>query len=83
MDNTVDFKIFTNELKQLNKEIINFLKENNLEITYRPPALNFFKDINNLKNLFYIFTMFVYLIIVILLISGKLSLSDVNQIPRP
>jgi hypothetical protein len=82
-DNNVDFKTFTNELIQLSNEITNFLKNNNLKIMYHSSPLSFFKDINNIKNLFISFTMILYVIILILLVFGKIPISDVSQIPHP
>lgn len=61
----VDLKVFNNELVQLSKDIIKFLKDNNLRIVPRFSIFNFFRDIDNIKN---IGAILFYLIITLLTI---------------
>lgn len=59
----VDLKVVNNELIQLSKDIVEFLKDNNLIIAPRFSILSFFRDIEYIKNLG---TILFYLIITLL-----------------
>lgn len=50
-NDVINFKIFTNELIELCKEVIKFFEDNNIQIDLHTSILNFFKDLENIKKL--------------------------------
>lgn len=63
----INLRVFNNELIQLGNEVIEFLKDNDLKIVPRFTIWNFFKDIENIKN---VGTILFYLIMLSLMIMN-------------
>lgn len=63
----INLRVFNNELIQLGNEVIEFLKDNDLKIVHRFTIWNFFKNIENIKN---VGTILFYLIMLSLMIMN-------------
>lgn len=63
----INLRVFNNEFIQLCNEVIEFLKDNDLKIVHRFTIWNFFKNIENIKN---VGTILFYLIMLSLMIMN-------------
>lgn len=70
----MNFKIFTNELIELSKEVIKFFRDNNIQIAPRTSNLSFLRDMDNVKKLVIIlFYLIPSLLILYYWYSGELT----------
>ena len=77
----INFKMFNNELIQLSNEITIFFKDNNLKIGKRRSVLNFFRDMDNIKNMVIIIQiLFFSLIIFYSWFSGEINLKSLIEL---
>lgn len=73
-NDVINFKIFTNELTELSKEVLKFFKDNNIQIAHRTSNLSFLRDVDNIKKLAIIlFYLIPSLLILYYWYSGELT----------